>query len=236
MDSKNIKAVIFDFGGTIDADGIDWKNRLFDFFVENKIPIDREEAFKAFYKAMSMLDKDSSSRTLSYRQTVDIFIYWSIKNLSIVIENYKKAVVEPFWNSSVNTINKNRKIFERLAQKYTLGILSNNFGNCQGWCKEFKIDDFFKIIIDSADVGMEKPDKEIFKLACDKLEITPEEAAYVGDKFEVDMISARELGMLPIWINSFEAERSDLNGIIRIKKLEEIKKIFDIRDEIKLLM
>ena len=235
MDIKNIKAVLFDFGGTIDYDGIDWKNRINNFFLENKIPVEKSKVFEASGHAMKMLDKDKSSKNLSYKQTVDVYIYWIIKNLSIIIEDYKKNVVDPFYSSSLEIINKNKKLLEKMSQKYLLGIVSNNFGNCEGWCREFGIEKYFKIIVDSAAAGMQKPDKEIFISACNKLKVKPQEAAFIGDKFEIDIISPKELGMLPIWINNSEPDDSHKDAV-RIRKLEELTKIFDIKDEIKLLI
>jgi len=236
MNLDKIKAIFFDFGGTIDSDGVDWIDRLYDFFISNKLPLVKEDFLNATEQAMKMISSDKASGSLSYRQTVDVFVYWTIKNLSIVIEDYKKSVVYPFYHSSFEKINKNKKIFEKMGRKYALGIVSNNFGNCEGWCKEFGIKEYFKIIIDSSIVGFDKPNKEIFLHACEKLKVRPEESVYIGDKFDIDMITPKNLLMTPIWINDIEPDNFDSKGVIRIRKLEELKKIFSIEDEIRLLI
>ena len=60
----------------------------------------------------------------------------------------------------------------------------------------------FDEIVVSGDVGVEKPDKEIFELACEKLGITPREAVYVGDNRKNDIDGAAGAGMRTVWIKS----------------------------------
>ena len=48
--------------------------------------------------------------------------------------------------------------------------------------------DYFDVVVDSALVGVEKPDPAIFQAALDALGVAPEEALYVGDLYEVDVV------------------------------------------------
>jgi len=48
-------------------------------------------------------------------------------------------------------------------------------------------------------VGVEKPGKEIFNIACQQLNILNEEACYVGDHFTNDVIGATNAGLRAIW-------------------------------------
>ena len=60
----------------------------------------------------------------------------------------------------------------------------------------------FDEIIVSGDVGVEKPDREIFDLACEKLGLDPREAVYVGDNRRNDIDGAAGAGMRTVWIKS----------------------------------
>jgi putative hydrolase of the HAD superfamily len=51
------------------------------------------------------------------------------------------------------------------------------------------------VVIDSSLVGVEKPDPAIFLAALDSLGVGPEEALYVGDLYEVDVVGARAAGI-----------------------------------------
>jgi putative hydrolase of the HAD superfamily len=50
-------------------------------------------------------------------------------------------------------------------------------------------------VLDSALVGVEKPDPAIFRAALDALGVAPGEALYVGDLYDVDVVGARAAGM-----------------------------------------
>ena len=81
---------------------------------------------------------------------------------------------------------------------------------------------YFEIIIISEDVGMKKPDKNIFIRTCNELKIMPSEAIYVGDNYEIDIVGAINAGLKAIWLNKFTEEhkfKSSIDEIIQIKKL-----------------
>ena len=51
------------------------------------------------------------------------------------------------------------------------------------------------MVIDSSVFGIEKPDPAIFRAALEALNVAPEEALYVGDLYDVDVVGARAAGM-----------------------------------------
>ncbi len=52
--------------------------------------------------------------------------------------------------------------------------------------------------IDSGAVGVKKPDRRIFTLALDAMDIAPERAWYLGDMPAVDVVGARRAGIHPV--------------------------------------
>ena len=56
-------------------------------------------------------------------------------------------------------------------------------------------------VIDSAVVGVEKPDPRIFELAVRQAGVAAHEAAYVGDLYSVDVLGARAAGLHPILLD-----------------------------------
>jgi len=236
MDYDRARAIFFDFGGTLDADGKNWGVRFHDIFKDQGIKLSINDVFDAGKKTFKLLYSDDNSKKLSYRETIDVFIYWTLKYLDLFVEDYKKSIVDVFFNNTINTINKNKIILKALKKKYRLAIISNNFGNCISWCKELGIDDFFDLIIDSTETGLEKPDKKIFLKAVNYFNLNPDQTVYVGDKYEIDIVVPYEIGMMPIWINAEDDKKSKIKDIIRISNLEELKEIFNIREDIKLLI
>jgi putative hydrolase of the HAD superfamily len=84
-------------------------------------------------------------------------------------------------------------------------------------------------VVASADVGVAKPEARIFGVACDRLGVAPEEAAYVGDRLGTDAIGAARAGLTGVWLDRRHedadperlAEAEDL-GVVRISSLGEL--------------
>lgn len=53
----------------------------------------------------------------------------------------------------------------------------------------------------SGEIGVRKPNLEIFKVACERADILPKEAVYVGDTIQNDIVGANRAGMTSIFIN-----------------------------------
>lgn len=89
-----------------------------------------------------------------------------------------------------------RGALERLrAGGLRLGVVSNSDGRVEEALVGVGLRDCFDLVLDSALVGVEKPDPAIFRAALDALGVAPEEALYVGDLYDVDVVGARDAGM-----------------------------------------
>lgn len=85
---------------------------------------------------------------------------------------------------------------ERLrAGSYRLAVISNSDGRASEGLAAAGILDAFELVIDSALVGVEKPDPRIFSMTLERMGLLPSEAVYVGDIYEVDVIGARAAGL-----------------------------------------
>jgi putative hydrolase of the HAD superfamily len=89
-----------------------------------------------------------------------------------------------------------REALERLrAAGLRLGVVSNSDGLVDAALRAAGLRDCFEVVVDSALFGAEKPDPAIFRAALDALGVGPEEALYVGDLYEVDVLGARAAGI-----------------------------------------
>ena len=80
----------------------------------------------------------------------------------------------------------------------------------------------FDDIIVSGDVGVEKPDREIFEIACERLGIAPAEAVYVGDNRKNDVDGALGAGMRAVWLAVNPGQRGKREPTAVIKDLREL--------------
>jgi putative hydrolase of the HAD superfamily len=76
-----------------------------------------------------------------------------------------------------------------------LGIVSNSDGRVDEALVAAGLRPYFEVVVDSTLAGVEKPDPAIFRAALDVLEVAPEQALYVGDLYEVDVIGANAAGI-----------------------------------------
>jgi len=56
-------------------------------------------------------------------------------------------------------------------------------------------------LIVSEDVGFTKPDRRIFAVALDRLDLQPDEAVMIGDSWPADIVGARQAGIAAVWFN-----------------------------------
>lgn len=91
---------------------------------------------------------------------------------------------------------------ERLsAAGFRLGVVSNSDGRAADALAAVGIGHHFEIVVDSHLVGIEKPDPAIFQEALRQLALTPGEALYVGDIYQVDAVGARAAGLEVILVD-----------------------------------
>ena len=69
LTANDVAAVLFDFGGTLDADGLPWKERVFRLFAEEGVVVTRERFDPLFYTADDAL-VGTIPRTSSFGETV----------------------------------------------------------------------------------------------------------------------------------------------------------------------
>jgi putative hydrolase of the HAD superfamily len=93
-------------------------------------------------------------------------------------------------------------VLRRLRERgLTLGVVSNADGRVPAALEASGIAPFFRAIIDSHLVGVEKPDPRIFALALDQCGAAAAETVYVGDIYEIDIQGARGAGLTPVLLD-----------------------------------
>lgn len=75
------------------------------------------------------------------------------------------------------------------------GVISNSNGTVRRIVEDAGLGEHLDFVIDSAVVGVEKPDPQIFQLALAEADAAPREAVYVGDLYSIDVLGARRAGL-----------------------------------------
>lgn len=94
------------------------------------------------------------------------------------------------------------------AADLRLGVVSNADGRMEGAIRAAGIREHFEFVIDSGDVGVAKPDPEIFHMASRSLALPPNRCLYVGDLYPVDVVGAERAGMQALLLDPDNSARS----------------------------
>ena len=97
---------------------------------------------------------------------------------------------------------------EALAALRELGcrllVVSNSDGSIERGLVDMGLAAFFDGVVDSAVVGVEKPDPRIFRQALALAGSAPERTAHVGDLYAVDVVGARAAGLHGILLDPYD--------------------------------
>lgn len=100
------------------------------------------------------------------------------------------------------------------AAGYRMGLLTNNVVEWgPRWRPMFPVDELFDDVVDSAFVGMRKPDPRIYELTCERLGVVPRECVFVDD-FAHNCEAAESLGMTAVWFQDTGDAIAELRRIL----------------------
>jgi glucose-1-phosphatase len=101
-----------------------------------------------------------------------------------------------------------------LRNDYRIGLLSNAWsGTRAALTDRFSFLDAFDVSIFSAEVGLKKPEPEIYRMILQQLEVEPREAVFVDD-FEENIIAARQLGIQAVHFQSRQQVIEELKSLL----------------------
>jgi HAD superfamily hydrolase (TIGR01549 family) len=219
-------AVLFDFGGTLDADGLPWKERMYRLFRDEGAIVASDRFDPAFYAADDGL-VGTLPATTSFRSTVERLAARVAAALELPDPAIADRVGRRFLSDAFQTLDANTPLLRELTRRYRLGVVSNFYGNLAQVCEDAGIRSLFGVLVDSAEVGCTKPAPRIFQHALDALGVSAAKATFVGDSLPRDMAGARGVGMRHIWLVGAEAPAAspccrDDRQIRSLRELEAI--------------
>ena len=246
---KDIRALIFDFGGTLDGNGIHWLERTYQ-FIHAQHPEITREAFDVADKATitefflgdpshewsyqdgSMLPvgavASEHAARCSLRETADAIAVGIYKRLGLS-EQMKDEYVDWFCTGAAEHLENNRRWLETLHGTYKLAVISNNFGNTRGWCDEYGLTPLLEAIIDSTVLGIAKPDARIFEAALSELGVAPAHAIYVGDSYAADMVGGKNAGLWTAWFVGNQVKTCEDPSMVDVQ-LSHLHELTDFLD------
>ncbi|MBZ4222989.1 HAD family hydrolase [Bacillus wiedmannii] len=114
--------------------------------------------------------------------------------------------IQDFWNENFPTcfsIDQNTIHFlNHIKSHFKIGIITNGSTHRQkAKIINTNLNNYFDTIIISEEVGLSKPDKRIFELALNKLNVQPEDVLFIGDDLEKDIAGPQNANINGVWFN-----------------------------------
>ena len=233
----SISAILFDLGGTLIDEASNVLNTekgyyeiqvkaIYNSLENDGISVDWT-LFKDKYEEVRIKQKEKSKQTLieydmcqRITDTLNFFNY-NVSSTSHIIRSAVDAYFKIFFNI-LKIQQSTHNVFKTLADTYKLGVVTN-FAYSPGAHRildRIALRPFFKAVVISGEIGWKKPSQHIFKFALSKLSSKPEEAIFVGDDYEADIVGAKNVGMKTVFLSK-ESNNYQKADII-IESLEEL--------------
>ncbi|MEE1022635.1 MAG: HAD family hydrolase [Muribaculaceae bacterium] len=205
---KDIKGIIFDYGGTIDTGGDHWSEVIWKAYEAEGVGVTKEQFRDAYVFAERELAR--TRHILPEHNFHDLLLIKMRIELSdlvarrLISEADAGRLAGPLarrcYDAARASVERARPVIEALAAEYPLVLVSNFYGNVEAVLEDFDLRRYFRTIVESAVVGVRKPDPKIFALGVEALGLRPQEVLVVGDSYKKDIVPAESLGCRVAWI------------------------------------
>lgn len=235
--ASGVKGLIFDYGGTLDTGGRHWSWVIWDAWqkagVVCSLPEFREAyvyAERELARTRHILPEHDFADLL--RIKIDVELQWMAQQDLFPADQVSPMadkIASLCHEEAKKEVESSKLVLERLAEKYPMVLVSNFYGNISKVLETYGIRKYFKKIIESAVVGVRKPDPKIFSLGVKAFHLQANECLVIGDSYRKDIIPALEAGCKAVWLKGpgWSGEEDSQPYDFTIKKLSDLLEIVD---------
>lgn len=208
MDFSGIKGIILDYGGTIDSKGDHWSHVIWNAYQRAGVMVENEAFRDAYVYAERELAR--TLHILPHHDFHDLLLIKMRIELQYLadglffppeqVETKAREVAGYCYEAARDCIEEACPVLEELHRRFPLVLVSNFYGNVEAVLKDFDLLRYFDKVIESAVVGVRKPDPRIFELGLKALGLPAREVLVVGDSYRKDIEPAMSLGCAALWL------------------------------------
>ena len=213
---NQIKGIIFDYGGTLDTCGQHWGKKLWHAYERQHVPVTEQQFRDAYVYGERTLGRNpiikpdyTFHRTLSTKIRLEMEHLCTHGAWDATEEEFRakhQAVLDDLYAEVQATTAHSLDVLRKLHERFPMVLVSNFYGNIECVLHEFGFDGMFLGVIESAIVGVRKPDSRIFELGVEALqrsegvkECRSVDVLVVGDSFYKDILPAQKAGCRTAW-------------------------------------
>lgn len=223
-----MKAIILDYGATIDSNGKHWAEVMWDAYTQASLPLTKEQFREAYIygeRYLSMVSVITPDQNFFELMQVRIGIQMDymlqngmlsedilettlrmtsdgeipIMDKAEIIQHFVDYMAGICYDYARRCTLEASQVVEYLSEKYDLALVSNFYGNLSSVLQDFGLLRCFKVVVDSTIAGVRKPDPQIFQMAIEQLGYAVKDITVIGDSFAKDIQPALDLGCQAIW-------------------------------------
>jgi putative hydrolase of the HAD superfamily len=194
---KDLRAILVDFGGTLDSDGKHWSTQFAESFAAAGVVCDRAALDEAFLATDRAINAEPAAATMMFAAYVQEYASRMSLHLG---QGSVPQVVAHFLAQAREHFRRNRVLVAALQSRYLFAIVSNFTANLPLIVKEAELAGVVRTVVCSAIEGVRKPEPAIYRLALERLGVEAAEAAMIGDSLGNDIEPAKALGLTTIWL------------------------------------
>ncbi len=227
----SLRAALFDFGGTLDGDGVHWCTRFREAYLRAGVALPRLRFERVFSAADQRIAARAANQEAGLRELLAAQVSEQLELLGIRDAALGHAVLAEVLASARAALARSREILAALRPRLRLGVVSNFTGALESVCREAGLSPLLSVFVDSSLVGVSKPDPEIFRLAANRLGLAPQSCLFVGDSLERDIVPAKAIGMRAVWLRGPEPRPCSAPGLpdAVVTSLRELPALLGIR-------
>lgn len=195
--------IIFDFGGTLDTHGRHWSHLLYEGW-KRQLP---KLSWGVFWEAYVQAERSMHTEPdWDFLRTLQEKCLLEAQHIGSEAKRDKAVLVAHWCHSEAERcIALSRDVLHRLQKRTPLVLVSNFYGNLSTVLSAFHLCDCFEYVIESARVGIRKPDPAIYAKVLELYpSIPPKDILVVGDSEKNDMLPAVSLGMKAHLVRNFD--------------------------------
>lgn len=235
----DVDGLIFDYGGTLDTNSVHWSEVLWSGYKNAGVPVSKDVFREAYVFGERTLAKNSIIKpNHNFLDLLKIKVeietgFLRDSSAWHVEESERRAISDSIaefcYNHVLRVLEKSREVLRCLSEKYPMVLVSNFYGNINTILDDFKLK-FFDSVIESAVVGIRKPDPRIFNLGVDALKMPAERTVVIGDSYTKDIVPAHSIGCRTIWIKGigWDGEEDNIDTSSADVIINDLKNLIDL--------
>lgn len=209
-----IKAIFFDFGGVITSSPFEAFNK---FERTNNLP-------ENFIRTINSTNPDSNAWALLERSDIDPDAFDQLFAEESQQAGHRISGHQVLSLLAGDVRPEMVKALETCKSKYKIACLTNNVSAGSGPGMSFDKEktnaiaaamSLFDFILESSKAGVRKPEKAFYQMACDAMEVTPEEVIFLDD-LGINLKTARQMGMTTIKVTGAVQALTDLSELTQL--------------------